>query len=165
MLLVKAYDLSMSWELGADVLAEIHELFKKFVLQFEALYVDYVPDNDDSDDNSPKELDPARMVLLTSKIHALLHMCDQLKDCGPMHCMWEWLTETYRGLLKLQTKSRVKPDENLGKKVEIEELLKVAHLARKDFDLEDNIASLDLPEQITHGYETDCGFLLPKASE
>jgi len=47
---------------------------------------------------------------------------------------------------------RQKPDESLAFAVEIEEMLKVAHLARRDFSLEQILSELNPVEPINHGY-------------
>lgn len=53
-------------------------------------------------------------------------------------------------------------DKSLRQAVETDDLLKSSQMARKSVDLERNMASMALSKPISHCFETENRFLVPK---
>src|SRR5882757_4650133 len=95
-LLVPTHHSAMSWVLMEATIQKVQNVLPQFVVEFVVLYCDYGMEYNDG------EVDSRQIQLWTSHMHALMHMADQLRNCGPMCCWWEWITETYGGLLKMR---------------------------------------------------------------
>jgi hypothetical protein len=143
-LLIRAYDLCLKWVIEEDDLDKIQSLLVQFVRDFKRLYVD-------CDDH------PKRPRLYTTNIHGLLHVHDQLKDCGPMFAWDEASTETYMGTIQPMARSGVKIDESAANATFLEEMLKTLAYARPQLSI-----PFGRPGKLNpRAYETELGFLLP----
>jgi hypothetical protein len=140
--LIRAYDICLQWQITADDVEKVRSLLKQFVEDFKRLYIDC--------DNHPK-----RAMLYTTNIHGLLHLHDQIQDCGPMFAWDESSTESYMGAIEPMARSGVKIDESAANATFLEEMVKILAYARPQ---------LSLPGKHTlnaRAYETELGYLLP----
>jgi hypothetical protein len=142
--LVRAYDICLKWQISADDLRQIRLLMKQFVEDFKRLYVDC--------DQHPK-----RATLYSTNIHGLLHLHDQISDCGPMFTWDESSTESYMGAIEPMARSGVKIDESASNATFLEEMVKVLPYARPQLSLP---AGRE-PTLNPRAYETEFGYLLP----
>jgi hypothetical protein len=142
--LIRAYDLCLKWQLTMDDIHEIQSLLVQFVAEFKTLYVD-------CDDH------PKRTRLYSTNIHGLLHLHDQIVDCGPMFAWDESSTESYMGAIQPMARSGVKIDESAANATFLEEMIKTLAYARPQIGLA--IGRLNNPSQ--RAYETELGYLLP----
>jgi hypothetical protein len=142
--LIRAYDLCLKWEIEDDDLENIRALIKQFVEDFKRLYVDC-------------DAHPKRPMLYSTNIHGLLHLHDQIRDCGPMFAWDESSTESYMGAIEPMARSGVKIDESAGNATFLEEMVKTLSYARPEL-------SLTVGRQVKlnpRAYETEFGHLLP----
>jgi hypothetical protein len=140
--LIRAYDICLQWQITADDLEKLRSLLKQFVEDFKRLYIDC--------DNHPK-----RLMLYTTNIHGLLHLHEQIKDCGPMFAWDESSTESYMGAIEPMARSGVKIDESAANATFLEEMVKILAYARPQL-------SLPGPRTLNpRAYETELGYLLP----
>lgn len=150
--LCKAYSLTMSRVVTEETLTLIKELWARFVLTFEELYVH--PENQDED--------PRRQVLMTSNIHATLHIADTIRDLGPAYGWCEWGLEDFLGPLRRMARSKVFVDESAMQAVWAKELIKLADMGRRDFVLGNLWSFNNLEGTPKEGYEIETGiFYLP----
>jgi hypothetical protein len=141
-LLIRADDLCLKWQIEVHDLQNIRSLLKQFVEEFKRLYIDC--------DNHPK-----RPMLYSTNIHGLLHLHDQILDCGPLFAWDESSTESYMGAIEPMAKSGVKIDESAANATFLEEMVKILAYARPQ---------LSLPGKYSlnaRAYETEMGYLLP----
>lgn len=68
--------------------------------------------------------------------------------------------ERYARYIQLHSRSRKHPDESAARSVEVEELMKVAHVVRRGLHLDRLMEALDPNEQFNQGFETEYGYLL-----
>jgi hypothetical protein len=142
--LIRAYDICLQWQITADDLEKLRSLLKQFVEDFKRLYIDC--------DNHPK-----RPMLYTTNIHGLLHLHEQIKDCGPMFAWDESSTESYMGAIEPMARSGVKIDESAANATFLEEMVKILPYARPHLAL-----SVSREQKLNpRAYETEFGFLLP----
>jgi hypothetical protein len=140
--LIRAYDLCLKWQIDDDDLKKISALIKQFVEDFKRLYVDC-------------DAHPKRAMLYSTNIHGLLHLHDQIKDCGPMFAWDESSTESYMGAIEPMARSGVKIDESAANATFLEEMVKILAYARPQL-------SLPGPQTLNaRAYETELGYLLP----
>jgi hypothetical protein len=141
-LLIRAYDLCLKWQLGNEDLVNIRSLLIKFVDGFKELYVDC-------------DAHPKRSRLYTTNIHGLLHVFDQIMDCGPMFAWDESSTESYMGAIQPMARSGVKIDESAANATFLEEMIKTLTYARPSLGI------LTVDRMNPRAYETELGYLLP----
>ena len=69
-------------------------------------------------------------------IHGLLHICDNIRFCGPVWTTWTFWMERYCGYLQAGLRSRTHPWANLNNR-----LLHKAYLEQIDiyYDLQDDL--------------------------
>jgi hypothetical protein len=142
--LIRAYDLCLKWQIEVDDLQKIRSLMKQFVEEFKLLYID-------CDDH------PKRPMLYSTNIHGLLHLHDQIRDCGPMFAWDESSTESYMGAIEPMARSGVKIDESAANATFLEEMVKTLSYARPQL-------SLAVGRQLKlnpRAYETEFGHFLP----
>jgi hypothetical protein len=142
--LIRAYDLCLKWQNDVQDLENIQSLLRTFVEDFKRLYID-------CDDH------PTRARLYSTNIHGLLHIHDQIKDCGPMFVWDESSTESYMGAIEPMARSGVKIDESAANATFLEEMVKMLGYARRNL-------TLPVGKQLTlsaRAYETEFGYLLP----
>jgi hypothetical protein len=142
--LIRAYDICLKWQISADDLRQIRALIKQFVEDFKRLYVDC--------DQHPK-----RAMLYSTNIHGLLHLHDQIRDCGPMFTWDESSTESYMGAIEPMARSGVKIDESASNATFLEEMIKILSYARPQLSLHAGGEQTINPR----AYETEFGYLLP----
>ena len=161
---VRAYEMLMSWTMNNEIVNEMEVLFAEWVEGYERMYVQHVNDGYDTVTGyyQVAATSADRMAWMTSNVHALLHLADQVRDCGPAFNMAEWCIERYCGYLKPHAKSRQMPEESLMYAAESEEMVKLVDIACPWLGLKRIIEEMDPPELHNHGYETKYGFLLPK---
>jgi hypothetical protein len=145
-LLIRAYDLCLKWVLEPDDLVKIRSLFVQFVVDFKRLYVD-------CDDH------PKRKRLYTTNIHGLLHVHNQIRDCGPMFAWDESSTESYMGAIQPMARSGVKIDESAANATFLEEMVKTLAYARPQLGIP--FGKLATGKLNPRAYETELGYLLP----
>jgi hypothetical protein len=141
-LLIRAYDLCLKWQLNLHDLHNIRLLLKQYVQEFKQLYIDC-------------DAHPKRSMLYSTNIHGLLRLYDQILDCGPMFAWDESSTESYMGAIEPMARSGVKIDESAANATFLEEMVKILAYARPQ---------LSLPGKHTlnaRAYETEMGYLLP----
>jgi hypothetical protein len=143
-LLIRAYDLCLKWVIGVEDLVKIRTLLFRFVQEFRRLYVEC--------DQHPK-----RPRLYSTNIHALLHVHDQIKDCGPMFAWDESSTESYMGAIQPMARSGVKIDESAANATLLEEMIKTLTYARPQIGMGIQTVGRLNPR----AYETELGYLLP----
>jgi hypothetical protein len=59
----------------------------------------------------------SRLPACTLPIHGMLHMADDIRQCGPVWTTWTFFLERYCQKFKTALKSRVQPWGNLDKEV------------------------------------------------
>jgi hypothetical protein len=142
--LIRAYDLCLKWEMTHQDLIQMRSLILEFVQRFKVLYLDC--------DNHPK-----RPMLYSTNIHGLLHLHDQIRDCGPMFAWDESSTESYMGAIEPMARSGVKIDESAANATFLEEMVKILAYARPlVFRAVEKRRELN-----ARAYETEFGYLLP----
>jgi hypothetical protein len=82
------------------------------------------------------QYDVERLSTCTLTIHGLLHICDNIRFCGPVWTTWTFWMERYCGYLQAGLKSRTHPWANLNNRV-----LHKAYLEQIDiyYDLQDGL--------------------------
>jgi hypothetical protein len=145
-ILLRAYDLCLKWDGRMDDLDTIQSLLVQFVAEFKTLYVDC--------DNHPK-----RARLYSTNIHGLLHLHDQIVDCGPMFAWDESSTESYMGAIQPLARSGVKIDESAANATFLEEMIKTLSYARPQIGF--RVCSGRQHRLNERAYETELGYLLP----
>jgi hypothetical protein len=78
---------------------------------------------------------PERLSTCTLTIHGLLHVCDNIRFCGPVWTTWTFWVERYCGYLQAGLPSKRHPWANLNKRI-----IHKAYLDQVDiiYDLIDN---------------------------
>jgi hypothetical protein len=143
-ILIRAYDLCLKWVIEKDDVDKIQLLLVQFVVDFKRLYVD-------CDDH------PKRKRLYTTNIHGLLHVHDQIRDCGPMFAWDESSTESYMGAIQPMARSGVKIDESAANATFLEEMMKTLSYARPQLGI-----PFGRPAKLNpRAYEIELGYLLP----
>jgi hypothetical protein len=142
--LIRAYDLCLQWQINAADLENIRSLLTQFVQDFKTLYIDC--------DQHPK-----RPRLYSTNVHGLLHLYDQIRDCGPMFTWDESSTESYMGAIEPMARSGVKIDESAANATFLEEMVKILSYARPKLSLPVGRQQSLNPR----AYETEFGYLLP----
>lgn len=82
------------------------------------------------------QYDVKRLSTCTLTIHGLLHICDNIRFCGPVWTTWTFWMERYCGYLQAGLRSRTHPWANLNNR-----LLHKAYLEQIDiyYDLQDDL--------------------------
>jgi hypothetical protein len=144
--LIRAYHICLQWQITADDLEKLRSLLKQLVEDFKCLYIDC--------DNHPK-----RLMLYTTNIHGLLHLHEQIKDCGPIFAWDESSTESYMGAIEPMARSGVKIDESAANATFLEEMVKILPYARPHLAL-----SVSREQKLNpRSYETEFRFWIPRA--
>lgn len=104
------------------------------------------------------QYDVERLSTCTLTIHGLLHICDNIRFCGPVWTTWTFWMERYCGYLQANLRSRTLPWANLNNRV-----LQKAYLEQIDvrFDLADDLTIVSKEELKSR--ETvfpECGYTL-----
>ncbi|KAL7271540.1 hypothetical protein RUND412_005694 [Rhizina undulata] len=124
--LLLAYHLMTQHNISATQIEDIRNLLCSFVKGFESLYYNG---------------DPARLSVCTANVHALLHVADQIVDCGPVWAWWQFGMERVCRQLKPLTRSKVELNKNLMNACIMREHLSHLEFARnftfKAFNTED----------------------------
>lgn len=157
-------ELALGWSVSEADLQLMEEHITAFQYGFEEFYVNAARDN-------------SRCRLNTSKVHALWHLPQNIRDNGPMFAWWEWGLEDYIGHAVRWAKSKVFPAENVANALKVQELLKCAGMMFGDLDASiiwdtprdpesENIA-LQRPEpKLPHGsVKIDTGHFLPAIND
>lgn len=148
--LVKGYELLLQYEHTSESLEKLQFQYGRFVREFERLYMWH-----------GNYIDPHRIKVMTSNVHSLLHVGDQIEDLGPTFTFWENAGERYVGMIEKMIRSKVRLSQSLMNEVAVEELLKIARLARPNLGL--NFDRSD--EEDNKGlHQCDFRYLLPKIS-
>ena len=140
-LFANAYEM-MLWKVHTDEsLAVLKDLFVRFVQSYEALYV---------------KGDPARLRLMTSTIHGLLHIADGIADFGSVASYWEFGIERIGDMLIKMIRCRRLLSEGLQNAIVLQENVKCVTLIRPSM-------KLGTPKPVPpEAYRVDQGWFLPK---
>jgi len=63
------------------------------------------------------QYDESRLPACTLPVHGMLHIANDLRQCGPVWTTWTFFLERYCQKFKLALKSRVQPWGNLNREV------------------------------------------------
>ena len=63
------------------------------------------------------QYDVERLSTCTLTIHGLLHLCDNIRFCGPVWTTWTFSMERYCGYLQAGLRSKTHPWANLNNRV------------------------------------------------
>jgi hypothetical protein len=98
-----------------------------------------------------------RLAVCTLTIHGLLHVCDNIRFCGPVWTTWTFWMERYCAYLQTGLRSRRHPWANLNNRV-----LHKAYLEQIDlyYDLEDDLTITSKELQRGERVFDECGFYL-----
>src|SRR5579862_5051423 len=64
--------------------------------------------------------DPARLPSCLSTFHALIHVADSIRDCGPPYIFWQFPMERFCGSLLPMVTSRLHPYTSMVKNVTLQ---------------------------------------------
>lgn len=73
-------------------------------------------------------------------IHALIHIAGSTRHCGPLSCIWEFVTERFMGKVTRNVTSRQYPFSQIAKTVKKGEQLKTVAMK---FSLEEKLFQAD----------------------
>ena len=155
---IRAYEMMLRTEHTPESIEEMRALWIEFVEGYQDIYVRYQAADADSE---PLPLDPERIRLMTTNVHATLHIADHILDLGNTRVYWEYSVERLGDMLQGMIRSRVKISEGLINAVGVHELIKVAAHARPNLGLNNPQKNRQPPG----AYPTDTGFLLRKQYE
>ncbi|KAI0061239.1 hypothetical protein BV25DRAFT_1870912 [Artomyces pyxidatus] len=96
--LVPLLNTCLQFEIDDEEIEEVRQGFIKWVIEYERLYYQHTPD---------------RLSACPVTIHALLHIADNIKLCGPVWAAWAFPIERQCGLLQRRIKSRRFPYVNM----------------------------------------------------
>jgi hypothetical protein len=98
-----------------------------------------------------------RLAVCTLTIHGLLHVCDNIRFCGPVWTTWTFWMERYCAYLQAGLRSRSHPWANLNNRV-----LHKAYLEQIDlyYGLEDDLTVTSKELQRGERVFDECGFYL-----
>ncbi|KAF7298334.1 hypothetical protein MKEN_01358000 [Mycena kentingensis (nom. inval.)] len=138
-----------------DDIDEIRAGFIKWVKDYEKMYYQYKPD---------------RLPICPLTIHALLHIADSIKFCGPVSVYWAFAMERFCGTLTPAIRSRRHPWASLDRHIlEVAQLtqIKMVYNVVEELDLEgdsDDDAD-DRPAGFSHPSYPTCVLLPPKSPQ
>ena len=78
-----------------------------------------------------------RLPLMKSNLHALCHLADMLRDCGPGYVWWCFGAERFNGMIEGKAKSKVHLNTSLGNTLWMEDVMIHAQFSRNVLSAEE----------------------------
>ncbi|KAH9940153.1 uncharacterized protein BXZ73DRAFT_88838 [Epithele typhae] len=99
--LVRAIRITLAYSIREDDLLEAHSHFMQFTTEFEELYYNRRAD---------------RLHFVRQSIHALSHICPEVRRLGPQACYTQWVMERAIGSLTQELRNHSNPYANLSER-------------------------------------------------
>ncbi|KAF7312876.1 hypothetical protein MKEN_00971900 [Mycena kentingensis (nom. inval.)] len=136
LLLGEIAKMCMQFSISQDEIDILEEKIVLWIQQFELYYYRF---------------DPARIAACTLTVHALRHIPDDIRNCGPCWTTWTFYMERFCGFLKHGLHSRKRPHANISRR--LLHLMYLEQVALR-FDLTEELAIFRPPKKELSSTET-----------
>ena len=144
---IEAYEMMIWKKHNHESLRIMKDLWIQFVRGYERLYY---------------RDQPARLRLMSSNVHLLLHIADSIANHGSVASFWEYGIERIGDMLINMVQSRRKISENVANTIMHQANLNCANLARPSLNLVSSRDQLPIP---AGSYRLDKGWFLKKCTK
>nr|GAT46963.1 predicted protein [Mycena chlorophos] len=98
----KIIKLCLRWEIKHSEIDRLEAMIVDWVRKYEEYYY---------------QLKPERLAVCTLTIHDLLHVADDIRNCGPSWTTWTFMMERFCGFLQHGLHSRKRPHANISRRL------------------------------------------------